>query len=30
MEVLTYIICFAVFFALALATQLPGFASPFY
>ena len=29
-EVLTFIICFAVFFALVLATQLPGFASPLY
>ena len=29
-EVLTFFICFAVFFALVLVTQLPGFASPLY
>ena len=29
-EVLTFVICFAVFFVLVLAAQLPGFLSPLY
>ena len=29
-EVVRFILCFVVFFALVLATQLPGFASPLY
>ena len=29
-ELLTFILCFAAFFALVLATQLPGFLSPLY
>ena len=29
-ELLKFILCFAVFFALVLATQLPGFLSPLY
>ncbi len=29
-EVLKFVVCFAVYFALVLATQLPGFLSPLY
>ena len=29
-EILTFVLCFAVFFVLVLATQLPGYLSPLY
>ena len=29
-EILTFVLCFVVFFVLVLATQLPGYLSPLY